>query len=185
MLLLFYCLLISLPKVDYSLTRKLLEIRRSKTKTRWFSKYVLFFNFCVNGYLYWQNIPVDLLLWRYAIELLFVNVFLKCLIYRVRPKYSFLNRGKFQSIYKMKIQKFDFWKKWQNQSFPSGHVATVYLTWCLIPETYILYYIYYLIVGLTIYARVNVRAHHLSDCLFALAISHYCFALKDNTYLFN
>ena len=179
----FFCFLFSIPKIDYSVTRKIIEIRKSKRKTRWFSRNILFINVGVNVYLYIQNIPLELIFYRYFIELIIINLILKTFIFRVRPKYSFLNRGKFQSIYKMKIQKFDLWKKWQNQSFPSGHVSTVYLTWCLIPETWLLYNIYLLFVGLTVYARINVRAHHLSDCLFAILISHYFFYLNYSIHL--
>jgi len=175
-LLLVSCFLVAIPNVDYTLTKKIMEVRKSKRKTRWFSQYIIFINLFVNGYLYWQNIPVNLLLWRYFIELFIINLVFKYFIYRVRPKYSFIDRKKFQSMAKMKIQQFDLWKKKQNQSFPSGHVSTVYLTWCLIPDTWFIFYaIYGAIVILTIYARVNVRAHHISDCIFALLISHYLF----------
>ena len=173
------CFLVAIPNVDYTLTKKLIDVRKSKRKTRLFSQHIIFINLFFNGYLYWQNISVHLILWRYFIELFIINILFKYFIFRSRPKYSFIDRRNFQSIVKMKIRKFDIRKKKRNQSFPSGHVSTVYLTWCLIPNTWImLYSIYSLIVVLTIYARVNVRAHHLSDCIFALLISHYFFYLN-------
>jgi membrane-associated phospholipid phosphatase len=178
-LLLLSCFLVAIPNVDYTLTKKLIDVRKSKIKTQLFSHYIVYINFFFNCYLYWQNISVHLILWRYFIELFIINILFKYFIFRTRPIFSFIGRRNFQSFHKMKIHNFDIRKKKRNQSFPSGHVSTVYLTWCLIPNTWlILYSIYSLIVALTIYARVNVRAHHLSDCLFAILISHYFFYLN-------
>ena len=62
-------------------------------------------------------------------------------------------------------------KDWnKNQSFPSGHIATIYTTYLLFESNPFIKYLYLLLLCVTGFCRVNLGDHHVSDCIFSLYI---------------
>ena len=111
-----------------------------------------------------------LIVYRYFIELIIINFCFKWLLDRPRPKYSLIKNNNFISIFETTIS-----KKWKsNQSFPSGHVATIYCTYYIISthlNNLILSYFYLFLLFTTCFCRINLGAHHFTDCIFAILIS--------------
>lgn len=166
LLYLLILLILSMPIFDKYLT---IYINKFNTKTfsYIFSKYIIYFNLIINivliKYIYWK-----IILFRYFIELFIINFCFKCLLDRPRPRDSLLKDNKYYGVTDIIIS-----KNWyNNQSFPSGHVTTVYCTFRLINylDIHILSLFYQILLILTIYSRINVGAHYLSDCTFAIFI---------------
>ena len=142
-----------------------------------FSKYIIYFNILINCYLlYYINFMI--IIYRYFIELIIINFCFKWLLDRPRPRNSLFKNNKFVSIFEITIS-----KKWKsNQSFPSGHVATVYCTYYIINEYFnhlMLSYFYLLLLFTTIFCRINIGAHHFTDCIFAILICRIFFIFND------
>ena len=176
----YYLLLLTyissaIPSVDLFITNKISSIPTYKF-SKFFSIYIIFFNIMSNIYYYYLNLSLQKLIVRYFIELIVVNVLLKMLIDRPRPyeclknDEKLLNINNFKSIFHLKFTNNIF----KNQSFPSGHVATVYGTYLLFENKF-----YLLLVFITIYSRMNIKMHHYSDCLWSILVTDFCF------YIFN
>jgi len=165
-------LLSNIPVIDKYITVRISKLKHVEKYTRQFSMAIIYFNIGFNIYL-WGYIPSNILYLRYCIELLLVNVMLKYLLDRPRPKHSLLTTGKYYPIYKIRITK--NWRK--KQSFPSGHVTTVYCTYYLLNmlDFPAWTWIYFFLLFLTIFARINTGAHHFSDCIWAILICQYAF----------
>lgn len=166
--------LISLmPLIDKFITCLLMNIKFTKKFSRYFSIYILYFNFFVNFIYLILTSFYNLFFIRYLIELVFINIFFKSFLDRERP-YKSLLINNYEPIYKMKIT-----KNWRfKQSFPSGHVTTIYTTYFILKlmtnNIYIIN-LYKLLIITTSFCRINLGMHHFSDCVFAILISKYLF----------
>jgi membrane-associated phospholipid phosphatase len=152
----------TIPIIDISFNNYIQSFKIQKY-TQYFSDKIVYFNIIINllylyYYLdYWNSFV------RYFIELFIVNFCFKCLLDRPRPKETEIS--KYYSVFDIKISK--NWLK--NQSFPSGHVTTVYLTYNLINNLFFKNF-YLFLVLLTAISRINLGDHHLSDCCWSILI---------------
>ena len=169
----------SIPIIDITIT-KYLYLLKTRKITSLFSTYIIYFNLIVNLMLL-NKINYKIIIYRYFVELFIINVCFKSLLDRPRPYDSIfkININKYYGIFDLKIS-----KKWTiNQSFPSGHVSTIYSTFYIInniPSWYLANYFYLLLLILTIYSRINIGAHYFSDCIFAIFICNFCLSLLIN-----
>ena len=164
------CFLISVPFVDKLLTKSIYNMKYLHQFSNIFSKYIIYINILPNIYYIIYIGSYYKLLYRYFIELFIVNFLLKSVFDRPRPSESYLlNINSYIPMYKIILS-----KNWsENQSFPSGHVTTICLTYFLIYNTSIyVRYIYRLLIILTVFCRINSGSHYVSDCYWALLISH-------------
>ena len=167
------CLIISLlssiPFVDINITKFIYNIKYTHNLSKFVSKYIIYFNIIVNlVYLNYTRNYKEVFI-RYFTELIVVNFVFKWVLDRKRPIHSLVN-NKYNSVYEIKFSK--IWT--ENQSFPSGHVCTIYSTYKILCNTNYfmkLSKIYYFLIYLTIYARINLAEHHFSDCIFAILIT--------------
>ena len=173
-----YILLLALsaiPNIDMYITKKIANITKTKLYTYYYSHIIIYFNLYVNMYITYYNHNYKLLLIRYIIELVVVNILLKFLFDRSRPKDSFLINNNYTSLFYLKLTI----NHKENQSFPSGHVTTVYTTYYLLNfyNWYLWSNIYFCLIIVTIFSRINLGAHYLSDCMFAILISNIFFSI--------
>ena len=171
-------LLSLIPYIDINFT-KLIYNFPTKKFSKFFSIFIIYFNILVNFILLWF-IPFKIIKLRYFIELFIVDIIFKHIIDRKRPKDSLFKNNCYFGFTNFTFTKnlFNIWKN--TDSFPSGHVTTVYCTWILLSdffESLILNYFYVIIISLTFYSRINIGAHYLSDCVWAIIISNYCYSL--------
>ena len=147
-----------------------------KKISKLFSVFIIYFNLLVNIILLFY-IPFKLVILRYLIELLIVNLIFKQIINRKRPLDSLFKNNKYYGIndftlsFKINLNK-------TLDSFPSGHVTTVFCTLYLISNFtnfMFLKKIYELLLVLTFISRVNIGAHYFSDCVWAILISDYIY----------
>lgn len=164
------CFLISIPVIDKTLTKLIYNMKYLYLFSNLFSKYIIYINILTNIFYIIYIGNYYKVFYRYFIELFIVNIMLKSVLDRPRPKESYLlNINSYIPIYKIRLSK--IWS--ENQSFPSGHVTTICLTYFLIYNTSIyLRYLYKLFIILTIFCRINSGSHYVSDCYWALLISH-------------
>ena len=128
-----------------------------------FSKYIIYFNLIVNLIMIYY-IPLKIIFYRYFVELFIINFCFKWLLDRPRPNQ---NKNYFG------LKNIVLSKNWlKYQSFPSGHVATVFCTYFIINNLYLKYF-YLFLIFITIYSRINKGAHYFSDCIWAIIISYY------------
>lgn len=173
-MLLILSLLSIIPYIDIKTTRYINSFKIQKY-TKFFSDKIIIFNLFVNIFiLYNYKIYLEIFI-RYFIELFIINFCFKCFLDRPRPKYSLLKNNiiceeNYISIFNLQISK--NWSKDQLQSFPSGHVSTVYLTYYLINNHYYKIF-YFILLLLTIISRINLAAHHLSDCICAILLCNF------------
>jgi membrane-associated phospholipid phosphatase len=164
-----------IPAIDQRVSHFISARVQTRDFMTHFSNYIIYFNIGVNLYLLYllyllySSVHMAHLLCRYFIELFLVNLIFKLGIYRPRPI-----EGLYVPIYQLRWWKYDIWK---NQSFPSGHVTTMFTTYYLLPDTDKLAKLYLVLIGITIYARMNVGAHYFSDCMFAIFIAICVFKL--------
>lgn len=155
-----------LSKIDIYITKIIYRINSQKFSKN-FSEYIIFFNILINAIIL-IYVPFYLFCFRYFIELFIINFCCKCLLDRPRPRDSLFLNNKYYGINDIKLS-----RKWSNnQSFPSGHVATVYCTYrliCYLDWNYLSIF-YKFLIYLTIFCRINLGAHYLSDCVFSLFI---------------
>ena len=164
------CFLISVPFIDKLLTKLIYNRKSLHQFSNLFSQYIIYINIITNIYYISYISNYYKVFYRYFIDLFLVNIILKSVFDRPRPKESYLlNINSYIPIYKIGLS-----KNWsENQSFPSGHVTTIYLTHFLIYNTSIyLRYLYKLFIILTIFCRINTGSHYASDCYWALLIAH-------------
>lgn len=163
----FIALFSSISIIDYNITILLMKIPTKKFSS-FFSKNIIYINIIFNLYLlFYSNISKLFILKRYFIDLFIINFCFKWCLDRKRPNTSIYK--KFNSIFDITIS-----KKWKiNQSFPSGHLSTIFNTYLLIIKLNNQYLnnLYLIFTILTFYSRINLGAHHLSDCIFSLFLS--------------
>ena len=162
--------LFSIPFIDKLFTKLIYNINFLHQFSNLFSKYIIYINIIINIYYITYTGNYYKIFYRYFIELFLINVMLKGVLDRSRPKESYLlNNNSYIPIYKITLS-----KNWsENQSFPSGHVATICLTYFLIYNVSIyLRYLYKLFIILTVFCRINSGSHYVSDCYWAFLISH-------------
>lgn len=161
-MILILTILSTIPFIDKNVSKYIRSFNYQKY-TKIISDKIIYLNIFINLlYLYITGNHVKLLI-RYFIELIIINFCFKCLLDRPRPKETEIS--KYYSVFDIKISK--NWLK--NQSFPSGHVATIYLTYNIMFDNYFKM-IYLFLVFLTAIARINLGAHYFSDCIFAIFI---------------
>ena len=168
--------LISLiPHIDIIFTNFIYKLPIKKF-SKYFSVFIIYFNLLVNLILLFY-IPLKLVILRYLIELLIVNLIFKQIINRKRPKDSLFKCKEYFGINNFTLSfKINFNKTLD--SFPSGHVTTVFCTLYLINNFInfiFLKKIYVLLLTLTFISRVNIGAHYFSDCVWAILISDYIY----------
>jgi membrane-associated phospholipid phosphatase len=164
-----------LPFIDKYITRVLYKQKKFYRFSRLFSNYIIHFNIIVNIYVLLYKQLYQKLILRYFIELVLINVVFKMFLDRPRPRNSYLiKKNLYIPVYKIRPS-----KNWYiNQSFPSGHMATIYLTYFLTYNTNVyLNYLYFSLIGLTLFCRINAGAHYLSDCVSSIII---CNLFKSN-----
>ena len=160
-MILILTILSTIPFIDKNVSKYIRSFNYQKY-TQIISDKIIYFNIFINLlYLYITGNHVKLLI-RYFIEFFIINFFFKCLLDRPRPIQS---NFKYYSIFDIKLSK--VWKN--HQSFPSGHVATIYLTYNIMFDNYFKM-IYLFLVFLTAISRINLGAHYFSDCIFAIFI---------------
>ena len=157
-----------IPVVDKYITKLLYDQKNLHKFSKLFSNYIIYFNIVVNIYiLLYKKIYYKLIL-RYFIELFIINIVFKMFLDRPRPRDSYLlNDLLYTPVYNIRYS-----KNWHiNQSFPSGHTATLYLTFFLTYNSY-LNYLYLVLLGLTVFSRINSGAHYVTDCVSSILICH-------------
>ena len=184
MLLLILSALSIIPYIDITVTTFVNSFKIQKY-TEYFSDKIIYFNLFANILILIKTKNYLVTFLRYFTELIIINFFFKWLLDRPRPKYSLLknnnsNKKNYISVFNLKISK--DWSK--NQSFPSGHVSTIYLTYYLI-NNYNCKLLYFILLLLTIISRINLAAHHFSDCIVAMFICNLCFIFYNNFINFN
>jgi membrane-associated phospholipid phosphatase len=163
----------SIPAIDIYVTERIYRLSTFHRFSTYFSTAILWLNF--TGSLACLPASYTRYVYRYAVELGLINVGFKSLLDRPRPVDSWLtNKGEYPPVYAIRYTNCAT----LNQSFPSGHVATVYCTYHLLsvsdfPEA--AQQLWVVLLGLTIFARMNLGAHHFSDCMWALLICHCAF----------
>ena len=156
----------SIPKVDQWLTTTIYSLPTGQYSAA-FSTYILPVNFVV---CLWAAPNIGVYLYRYGVEMVLVNGLFKSLLDRPRPRDSLFLTG--TTAFYAPLHGIRFTKNYRlNQSFPSGHVATIYLTYSLLTGTLATWYA--VVLGLTFFARINAGAHHFSDCVWALIICQF------------
>ena len=155
------CILSTIPRIDKYITRKIYEIKYLHSFSYEFSSYIVYINIILRLYSFiFQNRYLSIV-YTY-VDVCFINL-LKWIFDRERPKYFFIKDNIYQPLYEMNV----LTHFGGVQSFPSGHVATIYLTWCLYDYNYIIG----LLLIITIFARINIGQHYFSDTLYAILIS--------------
>lgn len=145
--------------------------------SKFYSKYIIYFNIFANLYYLFTTFDFLNLFIRYFIELIIINCCFKLFLDRPRPCESIfkekklLNTKKYVPVYGIKFTK----KFLYYQSFPSGHVGTIYGTFLLFNNKF-----YFYLILITIYCRVNIKMHHFSDCLYAILITDVSWFLINN-----
>ena len=180
-ILIIFGLISFIPTIDITITKYIYNITNLHYFSSQFSYYIIYFNLFYNLILFYF-IDWKIMLYRYFIELIIINFCFKWLLDRPRPCSSLLKNNKYFGINNITIS-----KKWKlNQSFPSGHVATVYCTYFIVNEYFnnlMLSYFYLFLLFTTILCRINIGAHHFTDCIFAILICRIFFIF--NNYLCN
>jgi len=164
-------LISTIPFIDKQLTILIYNLRQFHHFSKNFSTWILYFNILINlGYIYfignYKNVFV-----RYFIELFIINILFKSLLDRPRPRNSLIKTANYIPIYKIHLTK--DWAK--NQSFPSGHIATIFTTFLLFENYSIIKHLYLIILGVTGFCRVNLGEHHVSDCIWSLYICQFSY----------
>lgn len=161
-MILIITILSTIPFIDNYVSKYIRSYNYQKY-SNFLSDKIIYFNIFINlFYLYITGNYFKVLI-RYFIELFIINFCFKWLLDRPRPRKC---NFKYYSVFDIKLS-----KRWENnQSFPSGHVATIYLTYNIMFDNYFKM-IYLFLVFLTAIARINLGAHYFSDCMFAITIS--------------
>ena len=162
----------SIPFIDKLISNGTRNIKKTWYMSKIYSKYITDINtvFAFFNVIYYKNYKS--LIVRIFVELVIINFCFKWLLDRPRPREF---NGKYISIYNMKLS-----KKWEcNQSFPSGHVTSSYLLYFMFKDTLNKNFsiILYFLTFITAFARMNLGAHYLSDCVFAVLISESAYNL--------
>lgn len=154
----------SIPAIDIYVTERIYRLSQFHRFSTYFSTAILWLNF--TGSLACLPASYTRYVYRYAVELGLINVGFKGLLDRPRPVDSWLgDKGVYLPVYAIRRTTCST----LNQSFPSGHVATVYCTYHLLSNPYA-QQLWVVLLGITIFARMNLGAHHFSDCMWALLI---------------
>lgn len=170
-----------IPTIDIIITKSIYSITNLHYFSSIFSFYIIYFNLFYNLILFYF-IDWKIILYRYFIELIIINFCFKWLLDRPRPCSSLLKNNKYFGINNITIS-----KNWKiNQSFPSGHVCTMYCSYYLsnylsnyLPNYFSLLQsnIFLILFLITFFCRINKGAHHFSDCIWAVIISKFFFFL--------
>jgi membrane-associated phospholipid phosphatase len=177
-------LISNISTIDMLVTTFIYQLSDFHNLSKLFSKHIINFNIIIRillSYFFFQHI--NYLLFNLFIELFIVNICLKRILNRSRPKDSLFLNNTYEPLSNLRIS-YNFQDLKQNQSFVSGHVTTMTLTWLFIHNFIgdIYSCFYFILVLLTFLARINSGSHYFSDCVmgFMLCFSFY----HDNAPLF-
>lgn len=166
----FLNLILCIPFIDQNINNLISNINYTKAFSKIYSKYICNINAVIGIYHVYAFRDIKTLFARFLIEYVLINNILKRFIDRPRPIYS---NGKYIPVYKLKITNSS------NYSFPSGHVTSSYFLYIMFRESkhiniskLLLFF-----TVITAYCRINIKMHHLSDCIFAVLICEYVFKL--------
>ena len=169
MYLIILCILSSIPMVDIiisSIVSDVMTYEFSYNISKNMVRNVIIVNLA-HLFLYYD---VKMVMIRSFVELIIINFLCKWCLDRERP----ISAKNYTPIYEISLSK-NFKK---NQSFPSGHVAGYYLNYLMFKNySYWMSIFFYCLTMLVLYARINLKKHYLSDCLFAILISEMSFNL--------
>lgn len=166
-----------IPLIDMYFTKLIYNLPLKDFST-FFSKFIICFNLLINIILLYY-ISFQIIFCRYIVEILIVNLLFKQIIDRKRPRDGFFIDNIYNGLSSLTLFKDYnlFFKK--TDSFPSGHVTSVFCTYLLISRlnNIVFNFCYLIILILTFYSRINIGAHYFSDCVWAILISYYSYNL--------
>ena len=123
--------------------------------------FIILFISRIHGLFYNYYYTVNYILF----ELFIINFCCKWIISRPRPVDCLTKE--YVPVYALSFSSLKNWKKFQ--SFPSGHVSSIYISLLLLEKYLLMHkFLTYIFTFLIIIARINKGAHYFSDCMYAI-----------------
>jgi membrane-associated phospholipid phosphatase len=173
-----------IPKIDNYITSYIQKINTIKL-SKYFSNVICEYNVLISITICYQYGVFYMWTIKAIIDFVIINSICKVFIKRYRPREIENNNHENTQITLRPLKEITWSKIFIHNSFPSGHVTSSYTTYLILkeiePNISILVDVQWYLFIMTIYGRINVKAHYLSDCMFAICISQLCFDILNAT----
>ena len=181
-LLLLIACISGIPKIDKYITAYIQRINPIKV-SNYFSTVICEYNVLISITICYHYGVFYLWTIKAIIDFVIINSICKVFIKRYRPR-EIENNNRENTLITLRPLKEITWDKiFIHNSFPSGHVTSSYTTYLILkeikPNITFLVNVQWCLFVITIYGRINVKAHYLSDCMFAICISQLCFDILN------
>lgn len=171
-----------IPKIDNYVTSYIQKINTIKL-SNYFSNVICEYNVLISIIICYQYSVFYIWTIKAIIDFVIINSICKVFIKRYRPREIENNNHENTQITLRPLKEITWDKIFIHNSFPSGHVTSSYTTYLILkeiePNISILVDVQWYLFIMTIYGRINVKAHYLSDCMFAICISQLCFDILN------
>jgi membrane-associated phospholipid phosphatase len=181
-LLLLIACISGIPKIDKYITSYIQKINTIKV-SNYFSNVICEYNVLISITICYQYGVFYLWTIKAIIDFVIINSICKVFIKRYRPREIETNNRENTQITLRPLNEVTWDKIFIHNSFPSGHVTSSYTTYLILkeikPNITFLVDVQWCLFIITIYGRINVKAHYLSDCMFAICISQLFFDILN------
>ena len=171
-----------IPKIDNYITSYIQKINTIKL-SNYFSNVICEYNVLISIIICYQYSVFYIWTIKAIIDFVIINSICKVFIKRYRPREIENNNHENTQITLRPLKEITWDKIFIHNSFPSGHVTSSYTTYLILKEIEhnisILVDVQWYLFIMTIYGRINVKAHYFSDCMFAICVSQLCFDILN------